>query len=67
MRRRADDSTQQLSPNSIGRKIKCPRCLHAGVVDDIEDGAVIIRHACDDWHAFSAKEAGTIEWELFVA
>jgi hypothetical protein len=43
---------EHLPLSSIGRESKCPRCLRVGVIDDIENGAVIIRArlrlvACD--------------------
>lgn len=48
--------------SDIGRRTKCPRCLEVGVIDDIQQGNVIIRHDADVWHVMHYAEACQILW-----
>jgi hypothetical protein len=52
-----------LEPSQIGRRVKCPRCMQEGVIDDACLGAVIIRHVGLEWHVMTAKESAAIDWE----
>jgi hypothetical protein len=53
-----------LPPEHIGWSvIRCPRCMQPGTVDDVHDGAVIIRHDADTWHTLSRREASAILWD----
>lgn len=55
-----------LGPNDIGRRSKCPRCLEVGVIDDINQGDVIIRHDAETWHLIRFPEACAILWERLL-
>lgn len=60
-----DDSelfASKLPSKFIGWHSKCPHCRDVGVIDDIREGDVVIRHDADTWHVSPRVEAIRILW-----
>lgn len=51
-----------LATKFIGWLSRCPHCTEIGVIDDIRDGDVVIRHDADTWHVSPRVEASRILW-----
>jgi len=57
---RASIWTLSLEPDAIGRRSVCPRCQTIAVIDDINEGRVVLRHDAETWHVLSKAEAASI-------
>lgn len=52
-----------LDPKFIGWSVKCPRCRKRGLVDDVNNGYVIVRHDSVTWHVVDNIIARRLLWD----